>query len=180
MFQWLFELESWEKRSVFAWRFNVSMDYNAGWIIYGCILGAVILQQFRITEPIAAGFFWINFFSLILSIFLGGFFHNTDFRSVMGSALGMIIGITTQLYLIIFQWGLLCTIDDRLRFARESVFGDHRIPGWTILAASTALVLYKCKYTKGYIFHIPSQGPPYSISYVNWWDTRVTSNRRRR
>lgn len=157
---WLFNRTHNKDRRIFAWRLHHWMDMNAGWFIYAFVMGAIALQQFEVTEPMAFGFFWINMIAFVVG---GGmFYYDSDFRNVIIKVLAVLIAIALQAYLIAYQWEILCLIDNGLKGLRTIAFGNHLIPGWIIGTLLTALRI-RVYARQGKLFYPIHGKPPYFI-----------------
>lgn len=160
-YRWLFHESNAVRRSHFAWRLHNWLNWNTGVLLYGIVMGAIALQHFALTEPLAPGFFWINSASLIL----GGamWFYDVNFKGVIVKLAFLLLGIGVQVYLIAFHWDTLCAIDVALKNLRTAVFGNHLVPGWIIGSSLTAITIFKCR-SAGYVFHPIPQRPSWNVS----------------
>jgi hypothetical protein len=160
-YRWLFLKEFSQSRAHFAWQLHNWMNWNTGILLYGVVMGAIALQHFPLTEPLAAGFFWINAASLVL----GGamWFYDVDFRGVIVKVAALLVAICVQAYLIAFHWETLCAIDGALKNLRTTIFGNHLVPGWIIGSSLTAITIFKCRSAK-YIFHPIPRRPSWNVS----------------
>lgn len=149
---------------VTAWRVNQFINWNIGLIVWCIVTVAVLLLSWRVTEPAAAGFFWITFGSFVAGMFAGACFYDVNPWSVYTAVAVNVLGVALQAYLITCHWDALCAIDNALRSVRLGIVGwiypDHRIFGWAIWALITTLcVRHWAK--QGCVVHIPSSRPGY-------------------
>ena len=125
-----------------AWRINAWIASNAGRLLWLILTGAVALQCFEVTEPLAAGFFWITILSLFIAgIVTSGFRNSSPGYLYLGFAIQG-AGVLLQVYLVLLHWDTLCAIDEVLKACRAGLVAhipcaDHRLPGWIIWAVCT-------------------------------------------
>lgn len=116
-----------------AWMFNMWVSVNGGWILWGILTVAMLLQQFPQTEPLVVGFWWIS-----IVFFFGGAVVGTMFGRVHNPVnayvnIGVqVLGVVLQVYLVVCHWQTLCVIDDGLRMFRGNLMkpigADHLLP----------------------------------------------------
>ncbi len=117
-----------------AWKFNMWVSLNFGWILWGILTVSTLLQQFPHTEPLVLGFWWITIVCFvggpIAGQMFGGRVHNP--MNVYVNIGVQVLGVLLQMYLVVCHWQTLCQVDDALRIFRSNLMrpigADHLLP----------------------------------------------------
>ena len=148
------------QRNCWTWWINNWVSANADFVIYAIVSIAILLQQFRLTEPLAAGFFWITLITFLTGqVVVSGRYQSFDPRGLQIQIAFALAGVGLQVYWVLFYWENLVVIDDALRNLRGNLLlrnflgsNTHKVFGWVIWMLFTRMFVRR-RINEGFWFY---------------------------